>query len=333
MSSTNVSLKIEWDFRTENLDDYRAKVADILKPFSLVGRPRGYYDARLANRSLLRSDMVVIDYGEEVRIDADIMQDFHILQVPLRGAYCVNSNGHTSIVRRGEAHLIHDAMPLSMACSADLSLLVFKFDKHIFPAFSAEEVRRRTPEHKRFGYLLPFAGPSGQSLQRTIQFVASETLDGGIIRHRPEARQYAEDLLMSAILGALQDPTRSNEAKLIVGAIPYVRRAESFIERHINDDLTLEDIVAASRVSARTLFYGFRKTHGVGPWAWARMRRLEGAYAALMSASGRDTRVTDIALDWGFTHLGRFSAAYRLQFGETPSETLARASGKDGPVP
>jgi AraC-like DNA-binding protein len=325
MSSTTVGLNVEWDFRTENLEACRAKVAGILKPFSLIGRPKTYYDARLTSRRLYHADMVVIDYGEEVRVDADVMKDFHLIQVPLRGAYCMSSKGHTSIVRRGEAHLIHDAMPLSMACSADLSLLVFKFDKHSFPSLCVEEARRRAPDHQRFGYILPFDGSKGRSLQRTIEFVAGETLDDGLTSRQPEARLHAEELLMAAISGALHDSSRPGAIKPAGDAMPYVRRAEDFIERHINDDLTLDDIITASRVSARTLFYGFQKTHGVGPWAWTRMRRLQGAHAALMSATARDTRITDIALEWGFGHLGRFSAGYRLQFGESPSDTLARS--------
>jgi AraC-like DNA-binding protein len=34
--------------------------------------------------------------------------------------------------------------------------------------------------------------------------------------------------------------------------------------------------------------------------------------------------VTELALDYGFLHLGRFSESYRQQFGELPSETLKR---------
>jgi AraC-like DNA-binding protein len=34
------------------------------------------------------------------------------------------------------------------------------------------------------------------------------------------------------------------------------------------------------------------------------------------------TTVADAARAWGFSHLGRFSAAYAARFGEYPSETL-----------
>jgi len=44
-----------------------------------------------------------------------------------------------------------------------------------------------------------------------------------------------------------------------------------------------------------------------------------------LTRPGTGSSVTDIALDCGFVHLGRFSGQYRQAYGELPSETLARA--------
>ena len=41
--------------------------------------------------------------------------------------------------------------------------------------------------------------------------------------------------------------------------------------------------------------------------------------------NANETRVTDVALDWGFLHFGWFSQDYRRLFGETPSQTLKRS--------
>jgi AraC family transcriptional regulator, ethanolamine operon transcriptional activator len=84
------------------------------------------------------------------------------------------------------------------------------------------------------------------------------------------------------------------------------------------------DIVAASGVSARTLYYGFRRRHGVAPIAWLEQRRLERVRAEPAAADPGTTSATDVALRWRFWHLGRFARAYELRFGESPSRTLKR---------
>ena len=42
-------------------------------------------------------------------------------------------------------------------------------------------------------------------------------------------------------------------------------------------------------------------------------------------AAGPEERVTDVAMRWGFYHLGRFSRLYAAQFGELPSATHRRS--------
>ena len=55
-----------------------------------------------------------------------------------------------------------------------------------------------------------------------------------------------------------------------------------------------------------------------------RRARLAQARADL-EAPGRNTSVTNVAYDCGFSHLGRFAQEYARRFGESPSETLRRA--------
>jgi len=44
-----------------------------------------------------------------------------------------------------------------------------------------------------------------------------------------------------------------------------------------------------------------------------------------LSTAGAQKSVTEVAVHDGFTHLGRFTEAYRRAYGESPSETLRRA--------
>jgi len=51
-------------------------------------------------------------------------------------------------------------------------------------------------------------------------------------------------------------------------------------------------------------------------------RRLECARDRLIEAEAGDGSVTQVALDCGFSHLGRFSRDYQDRFGEKPFQTL-----------
>lgn len=52
--------------------------------------------------------------------------------------------------------------------------------------------------------------------------------------------------------------------------------------------------------------------------------RLARVRDALLAADPVGASVTAAATAWGFTHLGRFSEAYRRRYGELPSVTLRR---------
>jgi transcriptional regulator GlxA family with amidase domain len=42
---------------------------------------------------------------------------------------------------------------------------------------------------------------------------------------------------------------------------------------------------------------------------------------AALEEPGDSRSVTEVALSWGFSHMGRFSQEYRKAFGERPIET------------
>lgn len=112
-------------------------------------------------------------------------------------------------------------------------------------------------------------------------------------------------------------PLRSECAVLPAG----LRRAVAYICDHSDHPISLPQIAAAAGVSSRTLQKHFNRFLGTSPIAWLRRVRLEHAHDDfLREADGG--KVTVIASSRGFSHLGRFSAAYRDIYRERPSETL-----------
>lgn len=87
---------------------------------------------------------------------------------------------------------------------------------------------------------------------------------------------------------------------------------------------TVDELCAALHVSRRTLQYAFAEEAGVSPLTYVRSLRLNGVRRRLREPAAGQT-VQAAAAAWGYWNLSAFAADYRRQFGERPSETLARA--------
>jgi len=85
-------------------------------------------------------------------------------------------------------------------------------------------------------------------------------------------------------------------------------------------------IVQELGVSLRTLEYTCKSLLNVSPQRYLTCLRLHCARREIRAFAGSRS-VMDIALKWGFSHLGRFSIAYRELFGEPPSRTMRLAGG------
>ncbi|GCD92629.1 transcriptional regulator [Embleya hyalina] len=110
-----------------------------------------------------------------------------------------------------------------------------------------------------------------------------------------------------------------------------LRRALAYCAEHAGEPISVGAVAAAAGMSVRTLQEKFRVHLGVTPVGHLRRVRLAGAHADLVNVAegrSRDT-VTDIALRWGFGHLGRFGSMYRETYGQLPSYTLRHGAAED----
>jgi AraC-like DNA-binding protein len=83
---------------------------------------------------------------------------------------------------------------------------------------------------------------------------------------------------------------------------------------------TASDMAEVAGVSIRRLQEGFRDYVGASPRECLTGIRLARVRADLRGADG--LTVADVAMRWGLMHTGRFAAAYRRTYGESPSETV-----------
>ncbi|WP_411783647.1 helix-turn-helix domain-containing protein [Bradyrhizobium sp. UFLA01-814] len=102
-----------------------------------------------------------------------------------------------------------------------------------------------------------------------------------------------------------------------------VGRAERFALSRPHQPLSVAAICRALMVSERTLRNAFNEIHGVPPCRRLRMLRLLHARKVLLAGDRKLITVTNVAIAWGFSELGRFSVEYKRAFGESPSQTLS----------
>ncbi|MGF2949045.1 AraC-like ligand-binding domain-containing protein [Microbacterium alcoholitolerans] len=112
----------------------------------------------------------------------------------------------------------------------------------------------------------------------------------------------------------------------------YRRTLKSHIEAHIyarldDSTLTVSSVAAAHHISVRYLQKLFEDQQETVS-GWIRHRRLEASRRDLASPASPQT-IASIGARWGFTDAAAFTRAFRHQYGLTPSEYRASATGSN----
>jgi AraC-like DNA-binding protein len=167
----------------------------------------------------------------------------------------------------------------------------------------------------------------GAHTRRALDFLVAGIESNGAVLENSLLRASLDDMLLSVLVAL---PNNYSDAlvkgdRQVSGAPRIVRRAEEFLEAHADEPITISNVVAECGISRNTLFTAFRKYRGYSPMQFLADCRLDSARHALRSPSPTDT-VSSIASEFGFAHLGRFSAQYKRTYGESPSTTLRRGS-------
>ena len=101
-----------------------------------------------------------------------------------------------------------------------------------------------------------------------------------------------------------------------------IRSAIDYIERHLTDDLSAQEVADQVYLSPFFLQRGFSVMTGMGMSEYIRGRRL---YLAACELQNSDDRVIDIALRYGYETPESFTKAFSRFHGATPSQVRAGA--------
>jgi AraC family ethanolamine operon transcriptional activator len=134
-------------------------------------------------------------------------------------------------------------------------------------------------------------------------------------------------LITSKVADLLAQTTFENEQVKVSQqtASRVITNINHYIKETKNYPLTISELCKISGVSRRTLQYCFEQGMGISPIQYIRDCRLNEIRRILLK-EGDQINIADLALDFGFFHLGTFNVQYKELFAETPTQTIQRAN-------
>lgn len=130
--------------------------------------------------------------------------------------------------------------------------------------------------------------------------------------------------LLPLLVNALSTPKQNDLGTAVVRRVPLLQAAEAYIQDHLHEPLTIQDLCQTLFISKRTLMYAFEEIFGMGPMAYVKTCRLQSVRRVLKAAEPDTNSVRAIAERHGFWSPGHFARDYKAMFGETPRKTLKK---------
>jgi AraC-like DNA-binding protein len=187
---------------------------------------------------------------------------------------------------------------------------------------------RVTARHHRgtfiFDQKISLTKGSGAMLKRMINYLVYELEHNDLVMKTPGLLKNYDDMLLSALISLPNNQRgkfyKNHHCQTAPG---LVKRSEEYMRAHLNETISIIDLLRVCDCSRSALFAVFRTARGYTPMEFLTEQRLQNARKKLLKPHP-EASISSIALNCGFTNLGRFAQVYKKRFGELPSSTLKK---------
>jgi AraC-like DNA-binding protein len=315
-------------FHTRDLDEARDKVSQVYTRHRLDYRRSGHdLDTYFYHIPLPDSSVNYLGYGSDMVVNPGELEEFFLIQTPITGSGDVCCGKQHIITSHRQSSVLSPTEDIKLIWGADCWKVQVRLDRRLMERCLSAMLEEPLSEPIVFKLGMDMTSEVGQSWRGTVGYVAETALRLRKMGQSNSMDRQLEQLLMQTLLQLQPHNYSERLQNHRPGIAPrHVKRAEEYIRNHCKTDVNIDDLAAASGVSARTLYKGFQEFRGVSPMKFLKLTRLESVHRELLDAEPSDS-VTRIAMDYGFRQLGRFAVEYRQRFGESPSDTLRQAPG------
>lgn len=245
-----------------------------------------------------------------------------LVQVYLEGGFVGEADGKEMAMRAGDVCVLDLARPLATRASDFRNITIVMPRESLAPL-----VKSPASLH---GLVLGGNSAMGSLLGGHIQNLYTQLHSMG-----PQDAQAAASGtagLIAACLGPTFDARERAVAEIHAAVLERIRR---FIDERLAAPTLDADLICRIFGLSRSALYRLFEPHG-GLVAYIRQRRLNRAFADLVTQEQGRERIIDVALRWGFGSEGSFSRAFRAAYGISPSQagqtadSIRRLLARDG---
>lgn len=277
----------------------------------------GTPQASLSHCKFGKLDLCQISYGGSVHVTSPALETIYHLQLLQRGHCLWRGRGQEHYFTPGELLLINPDDPVDLTYSDDCEKLIVKLPASFLEQACSENQWRAPSGGIRFSANCHALGEM-DGFDSLLGLVCREA---GSEQSIPQIQEQYSRIIASKLLCSLA----SNIQRDPFGdSYPSFGRLTDYIDEHLKQDISVEQLAELANMSLRSLYLLFERKVGTTPKSYIRQRKLEQIHGRLSDPSARVRNITEIAMDYGFMHLGRFSESYKSTFGELPSDTLRR---------
>ncbi|WP_155582248.1 AraC family transcriptional regulator [Pseudomonas spelaei] len=271
--------------------------------------------ARLNHRKFASLDLCRISYGSSVRVVSHALEDIFHLQVLLRGDCLWRGPAGVHHLVPGELLLINPDDPVDLTYSQDCEKFILKVPTQLLESICQEQRWLYPREGIRF-LQQRYSLDQLKTFVPLLATLCTEAEDGEALLRVQE--HYAQ-IVASKMLTLMRNNVRREH---LACSNSTFERLVDYIARNLQQDISVQSLAEQAQLSVRSLYSLFEKHMSTTPQRFIREQKLSRVHACLADPSCNVRNVTELALDYGFVHLGRFAEQYRRQFSELPSDTL-----------
>ncbi|MDZ5660396.1 AraC family transcriptional regulator [Nocardioides sp. S-58] len=294
-------------------DALSGAVSDAYFPHRLtVQRERPGPDATLRAVALGSVRLARIGWGSDVAVESDHPGAWAV-NVPRSGVLEARLGERHVLSVDGQATVCPPDVRTSMThWSADCSILGMRVERDYLDKEVATLVGSST---RAMPQQLDLRGGAGLMWLTLVSSIGAEALRRPeLVGDDPVARRLGATLTAALVMACYPEDVDRHSLQPRI-----VTRVVDALEADPSRQWTASDLAGIAGVGIRRLQQGFREHRGAAPLTVLHEIRLDRVHADLVAGG---TTVAAAAHRWGFTHLGRFAAAYRDRFGVSPSQTL-----------